>query len=124
MSYHKFTIISGYDVDFDNPYGARALGRAPTGEEAMQCCAWQDAHHKSVALTGHWKPASAWAYAQRRGWSNVEMVHCVSDMSGKGRGGRTAYTFTEAGEAVCLVDENIDDSAEVHALYDEAEGRL
>lgn len=94
--YHKFTIITGYDVAEVNPYSAQALRRPPTSQEADKCYAWNDAHRKSVSLRGHWNPEAAYRYAASRGWHRVEMAHYTGDLSGHGRGGQDARVIFDA----------------------------
>lgn len=121
MSYQKTTIISGTDIPQRNPWSAQSLGRPPAGEEVDKCSAWQKAHHHNTALNGHWKPETAFRHAKKRGWYNVQMEHLTSDLSGHGRGSMDGrYEFDEDGLVYkTKAYEDVDDSQDVHDLYDD-----
>ncbi len=121
MTYYKFTTVMGDTADSPNPYSAQTLGRPPQGEEINLCSDWGYRHRKSVSLNGHWKPESAFNYATKRGWKHVSMTHHVSDMSGKGRGSEQEFRFDETGACFPKLARDVDDSADVHALWDEVE---
>jgi hypothetical protein len=129
MSYYKTTTISGYDTTEENPFGVAALGQW-TGTDAEQAeryaslDAWQQEHYKVSVFPGHWKPQSAAAKARRMGLVRFEMIHNIHDASGHGRGSRKEFRFDEAGRLVEIGPEiDVDDSAEVHDICDELEGR-
>lgn len=96
--YHKHSIVSGRDAagNYDN-----------------------------ASRKGHISVATALAIAGARGWTQkVELSHHVSDLSGKGRGFEKRFAIDMATRAAAApLCRTIDDSTDVHALYDELEGQ-
>ena len=120
MSYLKTTIIGGYTTEQPNPYSREALGRDLTNEESSLCIEWMDKYYVTTTRRGHWSAEACIRIAEKRGLCNATFTHITSDMSGKGRGSRDAKWDIVDGRAVQVAGfQNVDDSKDVHELYDE-----
>jgi hypothetical protein len=91
MSYHKTTLISGYNTRNDRPTGE-------TNYDAI--VAFSSKHFRTFVMRGHWRPKVALRYARSHGIvTDVTITHHVSDLSGHGRGGIDAR-YIARGDAI------------------------